>query len=270
LRSCGSRSPWASAAPSGASAAERGARRIRLLVWNLFHGRSLPASRHELIEHFASRIAAWQWDAALLQEVPPWWPAPLARRAEAGARTALTSRNALLPLRRALARRRPELMKSNGGGSNAILVHGEITEHAALRLRTWPERRVAQLVRLADGRTLVNYHASRGPERAREELERLYRHALGWARGAPLVIAGDLNLRALPPLRGFTHIAQRDVDHVLACGYRAARPPALLERDAVVDGRRVLLSDHVPILAELQETGRSGPSEPLTPPRTSA
>jgi hypothetical protein len=84
------------------------------------------------------------------------------------------------------------------------------------------------------------------------------------------VIAGDLNLRALPPLRGFTHIAQRDVDHVLACGYRAARPPALLERDAVVDGRRVLLSDHVPILAELQETGRSGPSEPLTPPRTSA
>src|SRR5438874_819729 len=92
----------------------------------------------------------------------------------------LTSRNALLPLRRALARRRPELIKSNGGGSNAILVHGEITEHAALRLRTWPERRVAQLVRLADGRTLVNYHASRGPERAREELERLYRHALGW------------------------------------------------------------------------------------------
>jgi len=252
LRSCGSRSPWASAAPSGASAAERGARRIRLLVWNLFHGRSLPASRHELIEHFASRIAAWQWDAALLQEVPPWWPVPLARRAAAGERTALTSRNALLPLRRALARRRPELMKSNGGGCNAALVRGRIAEHAALRLRTWPERRVAQLLRLGDGSALVNYHASSRAERAREELVRLREHALAWVRGGPLVLAGDLNLRSPALTRDFEHVARRDVDHVFVSGYRASHPALLLEREVVVDGREVLLSDHVPILVELE------------------
>ena len=231
---------------------------MRVLVWNLFHGRSLPPSRHQLIGHFAARLAAWEWDAALLQEVPPWWPPLLTERVGAQQRTVLTSRNALLPLRRALARRRPELMKSNGGGSNAALVRGRIAEHVAMRLRTWPERRVAQLLRLGDGSALVNYHASSRAERAREELARLREYALAWARGGPLVLAGDLNLRS-PVLAGdFDHVARRDVDHVFVRGYRARRPPVLLPRDAVVEGREVLLSDHVPILVELEGEDPSG------------
>ena len=225
-------------------------------MWNLFHGRSLPPSRHELIGPFAARLAAWEWDAALLQEVPPWWPALLSQRTGAQQRTVLTSRNALLALRRGLARRRPELMKSNGGGSNAVLVRGRIAGHAAIRLRTWPERRVAQLLRLADGSALVNFHASSRAARAREELARLRGHALTWARGDPLVLAGDLNLRS-PALAGeFEHVARRDVDHVFALGYRASGPALLLERQAVVAGREVLLSDHVPICVELVRLDR--------------
>jgi hypothetical protein len=77
---------------------------VRVLVWNLFHGRSLPPSRHELIGDFAARLAGWDWDAAFLQEVLPWWPPLLAQQAGTEQRTALTSRNALLALRCALAR----------------------------------------------------------------------------------------------------------------------------------------------------------------------
>src|SRR5438309_9683322 len=102
---------------------------MRVLSWNLFHGRSLPPSRSGLAEPFARLIAAWEWDVALLQEVPPWWPDELARRAGADQRRALTSRNSLLALRRAIAARRPELAKSNGGRCNAVLRRQPVAEH---------------------------------------------------------------------------------------------------------------------------------------------
>src|SRR5689334_15683857 len=110
---------------------------MHVLTWNLFHGRAVPNAGRDLERDYAETLAAWPWDVALLQEVPPWWPAGLARAAGApDHRAALTSRNALLPLRRAIARRRPDLIKSNGGGCNAILVRGaRITEHRSLRLR---------------------------------------------------------------------------------------------------------------------------------------
>src|SRR6478609_8489135 len=133
---------------------------VRVLSWNLFHGRSVPPAGEDLAERFAGLIAKWEWDVALLQEVPPWWPALFARRAEAEQRRALTSRNSLLWLRRVLAVRLPDLMKSSGGGSNAVLARSAIVEHRTLRLRTWPERRVAQLVRLAGGTCVTTYHGS--------------------------------------------------------------------------------------------------------------
>ena len=52
---------------------------------------------------FAAMLAGWEWDVALLQEVPPWWPPRLARACGAQAFTAPTSRGQLLPAR---ARRR--------------------------------------------------------------------------------------------------------------------------------------------------------------------
>jgi endonuclease/exonuclease/phosphatase family metal-dependent hydrolase len=131
-----------------------------IVSWNLFHGRSLPAARRALLGRFAAQLAGWQWDVALLQEVPPWWPPALARASGAGYHAAMTSRNSLLALRRAIAVRNPELIKSNGGGCNAILSRSAFAEHRTLRLRISPERRVAEMARLADGVCVANFHAS--------------------------------------------------------------------------------------------------------------
>src|SRR5207302_10580708 len=78
-------------------------RHVRALTWNLFHGRSVPPAGRSLEREFAQLLAGWEWEVALLQEVPPWWPAPLARAAGARQRSALTSRNVLLGVRRAIA-----------------------------------------------------------------------------------------------------------------------------------------------------------------------
>src|SRR6185437_13441464 len=100
---------------------------MRVLTWNLFHGRSLPPAGRALAAEFAMRLNGWKWDAPLL-----------ARLAGAEQRTALTSRNAALALRRALAERWPDLIKSNGGGCNTILARTTIEEHIAIRLRILP------------------------------------------------------------------------------------------------------------------------------------
>ncbi len=221
---------------------------MRVLTWNLFHGRSLPPAGRALVPEFAARIAEWDWDVALLQEVPPWWPARLARAAGAQQRTALTSRNGALPLRRALAERWPDVIKSNGGGANAILSRRIIVEHRALPLRRWPERRVAQLVRLDERTCVVNLHASARADLAEAELERLWQQALAWAGGDPLVLGGDLNLRSpAAPLHGIAQVASRDVDHLFARGLQPIGEAQRPDREIMLDGRPAELSDHLPL-----------------------
>lgn len=225
---------------------------MRVLTWNLFHGRSVPPAGRDLQAEFAGLIAGWDWDVAMLQEVPPWWPPELARDAGAEQCTALTSRNSLLALRRALAVRRPDAIKSNGGGSNAILSRRPIVEHRALRLRAWPERRVAQLARLADGVCVVNFHASARVPLAEDELALLWQRSLAWADGAPLILGGDLNLRSPGhPDGGIVQVARRDVDHLFARGMRAVGEAARLERRVNLDTGPVELSDHLPLIVEL-------------------
>jgi len=130
-----------------------------VLTWNLFHGRSAPETPRSLFDEFATTLAGWEWDVALLQEVPPWWPVQLGRATRASARMALTSRNLLGPLQRCVAERRPDLVKSWGGGANAILVRDRgIREHRVRRLRLTPERRVVHGVRLDDGTWVSNLH----------------------------------------------------------------------------------------------------------------
>jgi endonuclease/exonuclease/phosphatase family metal-dependent hydrolase len=227
-----------------------------VLTWNLSHGRSVPGAGRDLRETFATRIAGWDWDVALLQEVPPWWPRSLARAAGAEERSALTSRNAVLPLRRLLAERGPDLIKSNGGGANAVLSRQPIVEHRALRLRTRPERRVAQLVRLADGTCAANFHGSTRVPLAEAELRRLWGEALAFAREAPLVLGGDLNLRSpQAPARDILHIASRDVDHLFSVGF-VPEGAETLERSIELDGRELWLSDHPPLVARLGTTSR--------------
>jgi endonuclease/exonuclease/phosphatase family metal-dependent hydrolase len=221
--------------------------RLRILTWNLMHGRSEPPARRDLLEEFASALARWRWDAALLQEVPPWWPALLGARTSADQRTVLTSRNAILPLRRALAVRWPDLMKSSGGGSNAILVRdATIVEHRTLRLCVRPERRQLQSVRLSSGLWIGNLHATAHDDEAAErDVERARAQALAWADGSSLVLGGDFNLLS-PDLPGFVYAGGHDVDHVFAAGLARVGAVEVLEH-----GR---LSDHAPVSLELRNS----------------
>jgi endonuclease/exonuclease/phosphatase family metal-dependent hydrolase len=214
---------------------------MRVLTWNLFHGRAVPSAGRDLLAEFASTLAWWQWDVALLQEVPPWWPPELAAAAGADHRAVLTSRHELLPVRRALAQRWPDVIRSSGGGANAILVRGTIAEHRVRRLRVWPERRYVHGVR-ADDTWFVNVHAHNRPEaRAWTDDIVALATARAWAGRAPLVFGGDLNVKE-PVFTGMRHVAGNHVDHLFTDG----RGPSHAE---VVD--RGALSDHPPVAVTL-------------------
>jgi endonuclease/exonuclease/phosphatase family metal-dependent hydrolase len=210
---------------------------VRVLTWNLFHGRSRPGAGRSLLNEFAAAIAGWAWDVALLQEVPPWWPALLAAAAGGQEHSVLTSRNALLPVRRAIAERNPDLIKANGGGANAILVRGEAGDHRSRRLTRWPERRLVHGVRLGGGEWIVNLHASTHLERwARRDCLAALAAAREWAGAAPLVFGGDLNLRR-PDLPGLRLVASHHVDHVLCTGLTPAGAAEVLDAGALSDHR---------------------------------
>jgi endonuclease/exonuclease/phosphatase family metal-dependent hydrolase len=215
---------------------------VRVLTWNLYHGRGVPEQRRALLDEFAQRIAGWEWDVALLQELPPWWPEPLARAAGAQERHVLTSRNALLPLRRAIAERRPDLLKANGGGANAILVRRTpIDAHRAQRLRLCPERRWVHAVSLASGVWVANVHAHGRPQRRAEaDTAGAAQALLAWAGEAPCVLGGDFNLRA-PQAQPFVCAGSSGVDHVLARGMRPTAPARVCDHAP--------LSDHAPLIA---------------------
>jgi endonuclease/exonuclease/phosphatase family metal-dependent hydrolase len=214
---------------------------VRVLTWNLYHGRSRPPSGRSLGSEFAAALAGWEWDVALLQEVPPWFPPKLAATAHADYRLQLTSRNSLLPLRRAISVRNPDILKSGGGGCNAILVRGEpILEHRAQRLRRLPEGRWVHGVRLAGG-WVVNVHAHNHPEAlARADCDRAIDAARSW--GPLLVFGGDVNLHH-PQFPGLLHVAGNHVDHLFTDGRPAAGKAQVLDRGT--------LSDHPPVAVTL-------------------
>jgi endonuclease/exonuclease/phosphatase family metal-dependent hydrolase len=209
------------------------------LTWNLYHGRSVPPAGRPLLDEFAAALAGWEWDVALLQEVPPWWPARLAAACGAQERSVLTSRNWLPGARRAISSRNPDILKANGGGANTLLVRGAITAHRAVRLCRLPERRWAHGVRLAGGGWVVNLHGS-NPDGTADSV-RAAAAAHEWAAGAPLLLGGDLNVRD-PALPGMTWIAGHEVDHFFSDG-RPGRDAAVLDH-----GR---LSDHAPVAVTL-------------------
>lgn len=214
---------------------------LRVLTWNLLHGRSVPPAGHDLLDEFAGALAGWNWDVALLQEVPPWWPQLLGERLNAEPRLVRTSRNFGLAGRRAIATRWPDLIKSNGGGSNAILVRaGVIAEHRTQRLALRPERRWLHAVRLEhDNIWIANLHATVADDAAaRREAAVAAATTRVWAAGAPIVLGGDFNVRGLA-LDGFAVAANHDVDYVFL---RAATPLG----DAEVP-QRGRLSDHAPV-----------------------
>jgi endonuclease/exonuclease/phosphatase family metal-dependent hydrolase len=222
---------------------------MRVLTWNVFHGRSVPPSGRALLREFTDKIAAWPWDVALLQEVPPWWPRALEGACEAQQRTVLTSRNALLPVRRWVAERRPDLIKSNGGGANAILVRGTfdaIAAHAARRLRWAPERRMLHAVSLrASGIWVANVHATANPKHlARADMAACGATLARWAPDASVLLGGDANVPD-PDVPGFVDAGGHGIDRFFTRG-----------RLTVVGAPQTLghgvLSDHAPVLIEVR------------------
>jgi endonuclease/exonuclease/phosphatase family metal-dependent hydrolase len=211
---------------------------VRVLTWNLFHGRAKPAAGRPLLVEFARTLAGFEWDVALLQEVPPWWPPVLARAARARHAAALTSRNSLLPARRAIATRNPDLIASNGGGCNAILARGPLGEHREVELTRRPERRVAHGVSLPGGGWVVNLHTTTDPkEQTRADVALARETALQWADGQPLIFGGDFNL-SRPDVPGFEPAGAHWVDHLYVRGVAAGDAEVL---DAGT------LSDHRPL-----------------------
>ena len=200
---------------------------VRLLGWNLFHGRDfapdpglhtlrsrlLRRTEHgithaqvntDLFEQFATLLAEAEWDVAMLQECPPRWAEQLSIRCRAETHLLLTSRNLPSPMRagqRLAARLNPDLIASWEGGSNLTLVRGRhgaplIDERRMLTIATQPEARRMAFTTLRDsGLCIANLHASQAAEAARSEVLVAAATATAWAAGRPLVFGGDLNLR---------------------------------------------------------------------------
>lgn len=223
---------------------------MQVITWNLFHGRSVPERREYLYDEFEAALAGWDWDVLMLQECPPWWPEKFAAVLGADYRSALTSRNFGLPVRRALAIRRPDIIKANGGGCNAILVRGQkIVEHRTRRIRYIPERRVLHGVRLENGLWICNLHLQGSHSHLRPPnyaVETVKAGVLGmrWAgQHSPILLGGDFNV-SRPPLIGYEHIpGHRGVDQLFVRNLRFTGKAQALERG--------MLSDHRPVRANL-------------------
>jgi endonuclease/exonuclease/phosphatase family metal-dependent hydrolase len=222
---------------------------LRVLTWNVFHGRAVPPAGRDLFDDYARLIASWEWDVALLQEVPPWWCRPLAERSRASMRMNLTGRNQGLVARRWLADRWPDVMKSWGGGSNAILVRGaRVVEHREERLRWWPERRWMHAVRVEDGTWVGNLHVQTQPRPRPERDIAVAAGALArWSAPYPrAVLGGDFNI-GNPFVPGMRRIGGGGVDFVFARGFER------VSGEKLEAGR---LSDHAPLAFRIRPASR--------------
>jgi endonuclease/exonuclease/phosphatase family metal-dependent hydrolase len=241
---------------------------MRVLSWNLYHGRDHPPDpalvtlrarllrttqrnpthaqvNRPLLDELAGLLDGYEWDVALLQETPPRWFHELARRSRSNGVRLLTSRNWCPPLQAVVADWNPDLIASWEGGSNQILVRhpGRVLEHRRLTLARLPEQRRMQWTRLelpADGRlSVANLHASAGlPERASKELAAAAETAIRWSGADPLLFGGDFNLRPRRDPEPFIGLRERfglgeptapdAIDHLLVRGLRVSERPRLL------------------------------------------
>lgn len=247
---------------------------LRVATWNLFHGRTQPATHADLLPAFAEALAASPWDVCGLQEVPSWWPAELGERLGASVRVSRTSllRASLPGVQRRVHQRDPEVIGVRGAAVNVLLVRpsaGAIVDHRSVRLRRAPQRRTAHGVELArpgGGRAwVVNLHAHNRPvDAAARDVHLVLRTGLAWAGGAPLVVLGDLNLKApaaaaVGRTLGFAHVHGNHVDQILAAGWPAdpSVPAALSARDRFAGRMRLpgggpALSDHRLVVATIE------------------
>jgi endonuclease/exonuclease/phosphatase family metal-dependent hydrolase len=211
-----------------------------------------------LLHEFAELLRGEEWDAALLQEAPPRW----FERLGADGAMALTSRNFGSAIRGRIADWKPDLIKSNEGGSNQTLVRPpwRIVEVRRLTLAHWPERRRVLWTRIEheSGASLAvaNLHASANrPHAAARELLR----AAEWCGEGPLVFGGDFNVRPAEDETTFVELERRfglapftapdAIDHLLCRGLEVVEPPRRFAPERRELGTGMRLSDHAPVAA---------------------
>jgi len=239
-------------------------------------GRAVPGQSHvllnrDLFDEFAALLAAAKWDVALLQEVPPRWDERLAEATKSTRFRALTSRMWMSPVCSPIARVRPHLPGSWEGGSNLVLVRKErpgstIAQKENRTLAWTPERRALSLVRLGDGLSVANLHASTGQVRGERDVLKAAEIAVHWAGESPLVLGGDFNIRPrkseavfteLHEYYGFTEPTESgSIDHLLLRGGSVIEPTSSWkpERRDVPDpdsDLMIRLSDHSPVVSQI-------------------
>ena len=255
---------------------------LQIRTWNIAHGRDVPPGpghghlRRKLLDEMARLMVEERPDVVLLQEVPVW-AADLLRRATGMGVTLAPAYGAHVPflhvplplaLGAAVGKALPDLVRTQiEGQANAVLFGEQLLLVSARRTqinarhRLRGEPRIAQLVRLrhrAAGRELVvaNVHADSGDNR--HQLERAGYLLERFARGAPMVLGGDLNadahspaLRALVARGWLEDSLDVGIDHILVRGLRVQQPAtrwAPERRDVMLNGGRpVRLSDHDPV-----------------------
>jgi endonuclease/exonuclease/phosphatase family metal-dependent hydrolase len=251
--------------------------------WNLFHGNTCPPGSSVHLREMVELASADRPDVLVLQEVPVWALGELGRWSgmTAVGDVAQPPRLGPVPIPAGLGRQLTDLNPGRlrsafSGQGNAILL-GEgrrVVRHDVVRLNparfrkqqahrlgldlvtrlAWgKERRVCQIVRLADGLVVANLHATGSlgePRIAAAELRRAVPSIEALAEdGDTVVIAGDFNAMAAHwVLDGYSEPGP-GIDHIAVRG--AAVSPIAVWPDERRVRAGMLLSDHPPIELEL-------------------
>ena len=175
----------------------------------------------------------------------------------------LTSRNFGSAVRGLVADWKPDLIKSNEGGSNQTLVRApwRIASEHTLTLARFPERRRLLLTRLehesGSKLAVANLHASANlPRKAARELLR----AAEWCTDERLIFGGDLNLRPAENPATYDELRERfglaaptsqsAIDHLLCRGIEVVEQPRQLPTERRDAAPGVRLSDHAPVAGD--------------------
>ena len=194
-------------------------RSLLVRTWNIAHGRDVPPgpgyghARRKLLAEMCAVVSEDGPDIVLLQEVPIW-AGPLLREHTGMGVTLADAYGAHVPFLHvplplaagaALGRALPDVVRTQFEGQGQALLYGPdlllvstrrvlLNEHRCLR----GEPRIAQLVRLRHRSLGVelavgNVHADHGGAPA--QLEKAGFVLERFARGAPMILGGDLNAR---------------------------------------------------------------------------
>ena len=195
-------------------------------------------------------------DVVCLQELPVWGISRLERWSSMQA-FPVVARDPRVPRRigTPVTRLNQGLFRSAFvGQANAVLVASSLEAEDCGHTRISDprrERRVVQVVRIANRLVVANLHANHGTDVARLEIERARAFVENLARPDDIVVlAGDFNLPDIR-LAGYSEPAT-GVDHVLVRGAPSS-PPAEWPPERRLR-EQVVLSDHTPVDVTIEMT----------------